>query len=110
LADVFQGLPLPGRQMERQHRSHRLTNPVVHRDSEAFALRIGFAAAQQQTDLKAEELLEDQAALRGRSECVELAERCIWRREMRGLERLAPTRDTEPTSHRFGQRLGQIRW
>jgi hypothetical protein len=107
-ADVLQCLPLPRSQMERQDGSHRLADPVVHLDGEPFALGICLAAPQQQANLEAEELLEDQPALRGTPEGIQLIQRRLGRRKVRGLERGATAGDTEGRSHGLGQRLRQI--
>ena len=109
LADVLQRLPLSGRQVKWQHGAHHLADPVVHLDGESLALGIRFATPQQQAHLKPKELLEDQAALRRCAERIELVQRSIGRRKVRGLERLAPAGHPQRLAHRLGQWLRQVR-
>ena len=68
-ADVLQRAPLARRQMERQHaRCSAARTRSSTRVTSVLQLALRFAPPQQQTDLEAEELFEDQPPLRGATE------------------------------------------
>ena len=109
LADLLEGGALTGRQLERQHAAQRLANAIVDANGVSLALGIRLAPPQQQPHLEAEELFEDQPALRGRSKQVELVKRRVHRREVRQPQRVVPGWQAQARAHLGRQRIGQVR-
>ena len=71
LHDVLERLFLPAREPEGQHASRRLANAVVDADRRGFRFARGESASRDNARLKQERLLENQTALRRRSESIQ---------------------------------------
>ena len=109
-ADVLQRAPLSLRQMERQHAPERGADRVVHARDQRLQLALGFAPPQQQTDLEAKELFEDQAPLRWRPKGVERVERGGRRRKVGGGQGLLSRGHPQRRAHGGGQHIVEIGW
>ncbi len=108
-ADLLEGGALTGGQLERQHAAQRFANAIVHANGVSLALGVGLAAPQQQPDLEAEELFENQPTLRRRSKQVQLVKRRLHRREVGQPQRVVPRGQAQARPHVGRQRIGQVR-
>ena len=107
--DLRQRLFLGSGRLERQHALQRLAHFRIGHHRERLAFPVGVAPAQEQADLEQEELLENQALLRGSAERLQRVERRAFRREMRVLERRAAPRQSEPRQQVRRQHIVEIR-
>ncbi len=98
-ADLLERRALAGRQLERQHAAQRLADAIVDANGVRLPLGVRLAASQQQPHLEAEELFEDQPALRGRSKQVQLVKRRFHRREVGQPQRVVPGWQVQACAH-----------
>ena len=97
----FTRLPLPGRQLERQHLRRRLRGSDRRPSAtNGFSSTLRRVAPPRVADLEEEELLEDQPPLRRRPKRVELVDRRLVRREVRLLERRRAAARAQAASRR----------
>ena len=109
VGNLLQRHALTRRQPKRQHGPERVANAIVHARHQRLALRFRFALAQQQAHLEAEELLEDETALRRRPIGVEGVERRADRGEVHLLEGRPAVRKPEARPDIGRQRIVEVR-
>ena len=88
--DLLERPPLIAGEPERQHVESRAADSLVHADGPRLARGGGCAPPQRESELKEEELLEDQAPLRGRPAALEVFQRGARRGKVRVEQRGPP--------------------
>ena len=104
VGDLLEHALLRARRLERQHGFHALADAVVECERDAGD-GAGFAALQRDAAFQPEELLVDQAELRGRAEGVEQAQIAIRRREVDVAQRGPAVRHLEAVAQELRQRV-----
>ena len=106
--DFLQRLPLPRRQLERQHAARRFPNPIVDVHGRGLPLFCQRRAPRDHAHLEEKRLLEDQPALRRRREAIEVVNASIVGRKVRRLKRSVAGWQAQPNAQPFRQLIRDV--